>query len=87
MRSKSKLQRAAMVALVAAALMAGAGQAGAVSRIPDEHMPSRVPVGRADHSVGALSARVWEMAQRIPEEIGVYARRIMVGAGGLARKS
>lgn len=58
MRNERKVRRAAMGALVAVALMAGAGQASAaVYRFP-ESAPSRLPVGRArimdDGSGGAL---------------------------------
>jgi hypothetical protein len=76
MRNRNKLQRAAMVALVAGALVVGAGPASAgVYRFP-ESGPSRLPVGRAkiaDDGSGGLLARVRVMLASVhlfPEGIG-----------------
>ena len=64
MRNESKVRRAAMGALVAAALVVGVGQANAgIYRFPAED-PSRLPVGRArilDDGSGGVGGRLRQM--------------------------
>lgn len=80
MRNKNKVQRAAMGALVAAALMAGAGQASAsVYRFPADG-PSKLPDTRArildDGSGGIARLRLMLASVRMfPEGGGVRIRR------------
>lgn len=82
MRNMSKLHRAAMGALVAAALMAGAGQASAtVRRFPADTPAQLLPLGRAyrtDDGSGGISGRlrlalasVW----RMPDWGGLWVPR------------
>ena len=81
MRNANEVRRAAMGALVAAALMAGAGQAGAaVGRFP-EHGPQKLPDTRVrilDDGSSGLIGRVriaLASAYRFPVEGGVRIRR------------
>ena len=75
MRNANKLQRAAMGALVAAALMAGAGQASArVYRFPADG-PSKLPDTRVrimDDGSGGMFGRLRLMLAfvRVPREAG-----------------
>ena len=80
MRNKNKVQRAAMGALVAAVLMAGAGQASAaVYRFPADG-PSKLPETRVrlldDGSSGIGRLRLMLAAVRMfPDGGGVRIRR------------
>ena len=87
MQSANKARRAAMSALVAAALMAGVQQANAgIRRLPMDDPPSLVPQGRqkiAGDAGGAdLFARVRVMlssVRRLPDEVGLRLRHLPMG--------